>query len=531
MEIEAKFAIPNRQVYRDLLRVRQLAGFTLVPAGTANVTDHYVDTADARLLHAGYACRLRAEGAQVLVSLKSLGGAEGAVHYRDEQEVWLPALTLDIHAWPAGPARDLALRLAGGAALQALLDLEQRRARADLVEPLPGRARRVAQFSLDAVRAAGGRRPTSYYELEIELIDDGTEADLARIAAELAETYRLTPETRSKFERGLALRRPAAAAQPLAVAAAEPLLPDEPMSEAGRKLLRLHFGRMLANEAGTRVGEDIEALHDMRVATRRMRAAYGVFAEYYDRATLDPFNKGLRRTGRSLGAVRDLDVLLEKAEAYRAALPPEATADIDPLLEEWRARREKARGRMLAYLDGQSYRTFVADFRTFLATPDAGALAYAAEQPVPYQVRHVVPRLIFTRYEAVRAYEPVIAAAPLPTYHLLRIDCKRLRYALEFFRDVLGPEAAGLIKQVTALQDLLGALQDAHVAEGLIAEFLQKRSRRRKKAPAVPLAGVERYLAAQRATQEDLLVLFPPAWAEIVGPDFRRALALAVSVL
>ncbi len=892
MEIEAKFAIPNRQVYRDFLRVRQLAGFTLVPAGAINVTDQYVDTADARLLQAGYACRLRTAGADVVVSLKGLGGAEGAIHHRDEQEVRLPGLTLDIHAWPPSPARDLAQRLAGDAPLQPLFDLEQHRVRADVVESLSDGARRVAQLSLDAVRAAVGRRPAFYYELEVELTGDGTEADLARIAEELADTYRLTPEARSKFERGLAVlgsrgtavegrlspaeqdalqgwmghadpelthraavvlawaeglptreivarsglsagrvrfwvrafrerrmavfeedegrrtadegqktkdeggagpegqraaadagsrkparsavdgqpprarrgraardetqaqaapppetprallkrqglptvlafcrlhgvdlaharrvaqhadrlfmllrsrhrlprkRRkllkqaallvnvgahadperphragrdlilaqplhrvptadrlmlacltafqgrkvkpekeptmaalepkqrdqvlrlaallrvaealdfshsqtteitgaedvdaptceiqlagptaevdalqatergdlwrqlfdqellfeaagqaaegdrmaaaaaPAPATEPLAepavMDAAEPLLPDEPMSEAGRKLLRLHFGRMLANEAGTRAGEDIEALHDMRVATRRMRAAYGIFAEHFDSAVLDPFNKGLRRTGRSLGAVRDLDVLLEKAEAYRAALPPDAAVegDIGPLVDDWHARRAVARRQMLDYLDGQGYRTFVAAFRVFLTTPGAGALTYPTDQqPVPYQVRHVVPRLIFTRYEAVRAYEPVIAAVPLPTYHLLRIDCKRLRYALEFFRDVLGPETPALIKQVTALQDLLGALQDAHVAEGLIADFLQNQPKRKKKAPAISLAGVEQYLAAQRAAQEDLLALFPPAWSEVTGPDFRRALALAVSVL
>ncbi len=894
MEIEAKFAIPNRQVYRDFLRVRQLAGFTLAPTGAVNVTDQYVDTADARLLSAGYACRLRTAGTDVLVSLKGLGGAQGAIHHRDEQEVRLPGPILDVHAWPPSPARDLALRLAGDAPLQPLFDLEQHRVRADVVEPLPGGARQVAELSLDAVRAAVGRRPALYYELEVELTGEGTEADLARIAAELAETYHLTPEPRSKFERGLAVlgsrgtavegrlspaehdalqgwtgqadpelarraavvlawaeglptrdivarsglsagrvrfwvrafrerrmaifeeneermsqgvegaetkarppatdvrRRPTArkaadappaqprrgravapiaqaqdappaeraslptkrqglptvlafsrlhgvdlaharrvaqhadrlfvllrsrhrlprkrrkllkqaallvtvgaqadperphragrdlilaqplhrvptgdrlmlacltsfqgrkvkpereptmaalepkqrdqvlrlaallriaealdfshsqateiagaegvdaptceiqlagpaaevdalqateradlwrqlfdqelifeAAQqsqpdnqpatvavpapaetptpaadpspqppdPLVAGEPEPLLPDDPMSEAGRKLLRLHFGRMLANEAGTRAGEDIEALHDMRVATRRMRAAYGIFADHFDSAVLDPFNKGLRRTGRSLGAVRDLDVLLENAETYRATLPPDTAAagDIGPLLDDWHARRAVARRQMLDYLDGQGYRTFVADFRVFLTTPGAGALTYPADQqPVPYQVRHVVPRLVFTRYEAVRAYEPVIATAPLPIYHLLRIDCKRLRYALEFFRDVLGPETPGIIKQVTALQDLLGALQDAHVAEGLITDFLQNQPKRKKKSPAISLAGVEQYLAVQHAAQEDLLALFPPAWSEITGPGFRRALALAVSVL
>ena len=99
------------------------------------------------------------------------------------------------------------------------------------------------------------------------------------------------------------------------------VLPDDPMSEAGRKVLRFHFERMLAHEPGTRLGEDIEELHDMRVATRRMRSAFGVFSPYFDPDALQPFFKGLRRTGRALGGVRDLDVFMEKAQRYRNMLP------------------------------------------------------------------------------------------------------------------------------------------------------------------------------------------------------------------
>jgi len=338
-----------------------------------------------------------------------------------------------------------------------------------------------------------------------------------------------------------------------------PLRPDDPMSEAGRKVLYTHFTRMLANEAGTRLGEDIEALHDMRVATRRMRAAYRIFAVYFEEKAVSPFNKALQRTGRMLGAVRDLDVLLEKAVAYQAGLlaanssavsgetgsqaagtldqgprsaPSEGSDSLEPLLADWRTRREVARRQMLEYLDSAAYRQFVSGFKGFLATPGAGALPIAAGEPVPHQVRHVAPRLIYTRYEAVRAYEPILEGAPLTTYHRLRIDFKGLRYALEFFRDVLGPEAPDVIKTVVTLQDLLGALQDAYVAEGLLKEFLEEqRTRRKKKAAATSFAGIEGYLAAQRAVQQELLVKFPALWANVVGTDFRRALALAVAAL
>lgn len=304
------------------------------------------------------------------------------------------------------------------------------------------------------------------------------------------------------------------------------------MSEAGRKVIYTHFLRMLANEAGTRLGEDIEALHDMRVATRRMRAAADVFAGHFDPDALRPVTKGLRRTGRALGAVRDLDVLLEQAEAYQAGLEADRTASLAPLLADWRARREVARRALLSYLDGAAYRDFIVASQAFLTAPGAGARPIPPGEPLPHQVRHVAPRLILARYEAVRAYETIIDAAPLTAYHMLRIDCKRLRYALEFFRELLGPEAPELIKQVTAMQDLLGALQDAHVAERLIASFVEEQHAARKKGLSKKaLAGVTGYLDAQRAIQHDLLGLFPAPWAQMVAYDFRRALALAIAAL
>jgi CHAD domain-containing protein len=205
---------------------------------------------------------------------------------------------------------------------------------------------------------------------------------------------------------------------------------------------------------------------------------------------------------------------------------------LEPLLADWRTRREVARRQMLEYLDSPAFRRLVADFQAFLTTSGAGALPVEAGVPMPYQVRHVAPRLIFTRYEAVRAYEPILDGAPLTTYHALRIDFKRLRYELEFLREVLGPETPGLIKTTVAMQDLLGALQDAYVAEGLIGEFLvAQKAKRKKRYAGGELADIEAYLEAQRVAQQTLVMEFPALWAEIVGPDFRRALALAVAAL
>ncbi len=339
-------------------------------------------------------------------------------------------------------------------------------------------------------------------------------------------------------ETGVVIVTPPAPAEPAGpVAALPPVEPEDPMAEAGRKIMFTHFMKMLANEAGTRAGEDIEFLHDMRVSTRRLRAAYRVFEPFYEKEAIAKFNKELRRAGATLGAVRDLDVLIEKARAWEAAgadepgLAPDEGLSLAPLLTHWGAQRETARAELVAYLDGDGYRRFVENLRTFLLTPGAGARAIPPGEPVAHQVRHIIPRLVMERYEQVRAYEAILATAPITTYHALRIDCKRLRYALEFFARLLGPDAGQVIKQVTAMQELLGAMQDAHVAEGLIVAFIsESRSRTtggRKK--ALPMPGVEAYLLTQQQIQADLLATFDAPWAALTGLDFRRSLGLALA--
>jgi CHAD domain-containing protein len=308
------------------------------------------------------------------------------------------------------------------------------------------------------------------------------------------------------------------------------VLPHDAMSEAGRKVLRFHFERMLAHEPGTRLGEDIEELHDMRVATRRMRSAFRVFSPYFDPDALQPFLKGLQRTGRALGGVRDLDVFMEKAQRYLDGLPEEEQSSLDPLLANWQEQREAARAQMLEYLDGKKYQRFASDFGTFLLTEGAGALAVPADEPLPHRVCHLVPSLIYDRYRVVRGYETVIEGAAIETLHALRIDSKRLRYSLEFFREVLGPEAEDVIQEVVTVQDHLGDLHDADVACSLLVGFLDGWAKAEQR-ERINVSGVTRYLVAKQNELRELIESFPEAWRHFDRAEVRRKLALAVSVL
>ena len=218
---------------------------------------------------------------------------------------------------------------------------------------------------------------------------------------------------------------------------------DDTLGAAGRKVLRMHLARMLASEPGTRSGEDAEDLHKMRVATRRMRAAWRVFDGAYRPRFQKRYVMELRETAAALGEVRDLDVQIEGVEAYLKSLSPAGVAAMAPLRSEWRRRRDAARERLLELLDSKDYAEFVADYGDFVETPGKGELEPVPSAPI--LVRDTAGGRIWQAYERVRAHDTMLAWADVEALHALRIDGKRLRYTLEFFREVLPRQADELI--------------------------------------------------------------------------------------
>ena len=201
MEIEAKFAIPDEETYRRLQQAGQLAGFMLSPAQIKEVRDSYLDTAGFAVKKAGYYCRAREYGGTRIVTLKQLEGAQGAVHKREEFEVSLAGDEPPAQ-WPDGPVRDLILQFIDHEPMVKLFDFQQVRVVRYMSSP---GERTVAELSLDEVRLQVNEREQVYLELEVELLPEGTEHDLAMIQDCLEREWALTPESRSKFERAFAL--------------------------------------------------------------------------------------------------------------------------------------------------------------------------------------------------------------------------------------------------------------------------------------------------------------------------------------
>jgi CHAD domain-containing protein len=314
---------------------------------------------------------------------------------------------------------------------------------------------------------------------------------------------------------------------------------EDTMTEAAVKTLRFHLARMLEHEEGTRLGDDVEELHDMRVATRRMRMALRVFDDYVDGEVMRPVLKGLRRTGRTLGAVRDLDVFHEKTRRYLDGLPEERRSELDGLLAAWAAERERQRRRMVTYLDGRKYSTFLDQTAALLEGPVERLAPRARRLMSPPRVAQVLPGVLYKDMGSVWAFEGELGGleTALPRFHALRIACKGLRYTLEFFEDVLGSGAKPLIKRIKALQDHLGDLQDAVVTCGIIRDYITWGTwRRRDHALPGPVEivvapGEARYLAARQEEMERLILTFPEKWAAVGGGEFSHDLATVIAAI
>ncbi len=205
MEIETKYTVPDEDVYSRLCELEELAGLPLTDPRSVRVWDRYYDTSGYDFLRAGYTYRVRNKGGRVMVTLKSLAAASGALHSREEFETTIePGTALQPDSWPAGDAAALAQRIGRGLPLELLFELLQERQTRRLVHPGDGDP--AVELSLDKVEFAGTSE--AFYEVEAEEKTPGQADLLARLHDVLTGEWALEPQPLSKFERALELCRP-----------------------------------------------------------------------------------------------------------------------------------------------------------------------------------------------------------------------------------------------------------------------------------------------------------------------------------
>lgn len=306
----------------DLARVAMLPGLLAIadgPAATQRLRTAYFDTPDLKLAANGVALRVRQEGDRFVQTLKTVNSASpgdsAAVAVRREWDWIVAGEAVDVGAL-ADPS---VAGLVPAAALNALdcLFITDFRRTTLLLRPDPLTA---VELAVDdgGIYAGGNSLPISEVELELKA---GKVASLFDLALTLQAAIPMRVGTESKAEAGLRLvtgRAPGPVeAEPLG------LSPLTTVAEAYRHILRQALRQFLANESCALGGADVEGLHRMRVALRRLRIAHRLFAPHVASPEADRLVEESRALAKRLGPARGWDVLMSGA--------------IDPLLADPKA--------------------------------------------------------------------------------------------------------------------------------------------------------------------------------------------------
>jgi triphosphatase len=499
-EIEAKLLVPHASDARAIAQVEQLGTHRLRPRDTVRLRSIYIDTAEFTLARGAVALRLRDTGSGWEATAKWAGRIDGVVHQRSELTVVLPHAPRSPFLLPEGPLRMHLGALVAGRPLAPILIADVHRRRFDVLGP--DQSQPVAELALDEVslRAPGERKEALHYcETEVELLH-GTPADVATLARLLQHRFDLLPSTDSKFARGLALLYGAE----LSARRAPGLRAYDTLAEATRKVIALHLGRLRQHDPGTRLGEDPEALHDMRVASRRLRAAVRAFEAGMPKRLQTHLTRELRWLGQVLGSVRDLDVQLASLGRYGETAPPGHQPGLAQLREHLQRERAARRTEMLGTLDSGRY------FRLLVQLERFTLGRVADRRPFNEPIAQVGRRALKRAFRRVLKRGAQVSKAPTDEgLHSLRIRVKRVRYLLEFLRDLIGKPGRHLVKRTTRLQDLLGSHHDATVAAQFIHDYVHGAGA--QSTPAVVLA-LGACAGAQLRQAEEARGDFQKAW-------------------
>jgi inorganic triphosphatase YgiF len=442
-ETELKLRIDPKDAAR-VGRLPWLAGVRAKPIQLGNL---YYDTPERDLAALGVALRHRVIGRRWFVTAKSRQSSTAGLAVRSEWEYPCEPGILDFSGVGDEALRQRLEHLRPR--LQPLFSTDFKR-RLWLFEP---HADLAVEVAVDQGRIVSGERSEALCEIELEL-KRGEPHALYELALDIAGHLPVLPENRSKAERGHRLARGIADAP--ASATLSPIDGNLSPVDAFVRLATACIDHLLANAEGVRQHDDPEYIHQARVAIRRLRALLKVFARVLPSGFATDYNPAWRQLAALFGDARDRDVLVDETLAD-IARHFDGHDGIERFLEyaiKQRARaRETARSAMLTAEPGILILRFLSDLgRLPPSPPDADFKAFAREQ-------------LARRASRVRKDCKRISAMTIEDLHRLRIQFKRLRYAVEFFEPLLKKGAAArYLPQIKALQESLGGINDAERA-------------------------------------------------------------------
>ncbi len=261
------------------------------------------------------------------------------------------------------------------------------------------------------------------------------------------------------------------------------------VEDAFRHILLTNLGSVHAWEPVAVKGKDIEGVHQMRVGFRRMRSALTVFRPVLPREVTAPFAQDMRWAGKTLDGARDLDVYIADNLTAKGGKAQKRMRRIAI------RRRSKIYDQVRQFVGGRRYARFNDDLSRWL---DRRAwrkdLSRKRKRYLDSKVTSFAARTLEQHRSQVLKVGGNIDKLDADALHQLRIDCKKLRYATEFFGPLYGKSMVKFTEQLKGLQDILGTLHDGAVMVGLQKDLLKQE----KNAKATRFAGK---LADRRAKE------------------------------
>lgn len=461
-EIELKLRIAPEQLAR--LRRHKLLRSPNRRAVSRKFYSEYYDTLKFELRREGVGLRLRREGARTVQTVKLEGKVEGGLHQRPEWEIEARDGKLDFAALAQAGWNKVFNDPALEGRLRPIFVTAFKRS-IRIIEPKPGS---VIECCIDEgqIEANGAAQPICELELELK---SGAPADLFEFALALDNNIGLALEPQSKAERGYALLDSA----PRKPVKAESIKLSAGMTVAAafRKIGFSCIEHLQSNEAGTLVGDNPEYLHQMRVAARRLRSGFSVFASAFANSGPEQQTGEIQWLGRILGDARDWDVFETETLAAIATKFPDHEG-LSWLKESAAAMRGDAGKTAHDALTSRRYQQFLLRLSAWLTTTSSPAATAAEPTPHPPLLIDFAGAVLDKRYKQVRKRGRKLADLNADERHQLRIAVKKLRYASEFFLS-LYPKSA--VKKFTAaladLQQVMGGLNDAAVTRTLLARL------------------------------------------------------------
>jgi CHAD domain-containing protein len=498
LELEAKLEAPEHFELPDLSH--------LGPAGTAvtalpprELDATYYDTTDLGLARSGITLRYRQGEAGPPWTVKLPETTHGPGLARREVSFEGTADTLP------EPAVDLVTATSRGRPLAPVARLHTRRRPYQVVDV---DRRRLGEIVDDAVEVWRGERRTGRFrEIEIEIDQPGRPGRrlLDTSMARLAEAGCQMGVSVPKLVRALGER----ASQPPDVVVAS-LHDHATIADLVGHAVARSVAQLIRHDPGVRLGDDPEDVHQLRVATRRLRSDLRTFAALFHPDPVTAIRAELGWLGAQVGAVRDSDVLAMRLTDSVQTLPAEDSPGAALLLEHLHRQRSEARTAMLAALRDGRYLRIIDSLIEFAGAPPLIETTTLAAKPSA-RVATDLARRPWTRLA-----KAVARIGPEPTdteLHQIRILAKRCRYAAEAVSPVI-PGAGPFAARVADLQTVLGDHQDTVVAETWL----------RDAALALPLAGVAagQLIGIERAGRAELKLGWPGIWRKASAKKLRR---------